>query len=106
MDLEQNIQEKLKAESYGVFRLTLKEGFKFEWFLLHHNNQMPLVYGEIIAKYIGNKNRYEERTVTGIYREPEQLGERGFKLNMLENLKVFVPYEAIYSYRKLEDLPF
>jgi|SRR3989344_1451594 len=106
MELEKSVKEKIESEEFGIFEVLLQEGFVFEWYTLEHENGMPMVSGNMVAKERNEVSPISERIALGVYRRKEQLSEKGFGMDVIGRLRIFIPYEAISSYKRLGDLSF
>ena|SRR3989344_2389099 len=106
MELEKSVKEKLESEEFGIFEVLLQEGFVFEWYTLEHENGMPKVSGSMTTRERNEISPLSERVALGAYRRKEQLSEKGFEMDIIGRLRIFIPYNAIFSYKRLSDLSF
>ncbi len=93
VSIKQNLISKLK-EGSGIFFIELIE----ECYFVLKEDKIRIAYAK------ENEFMWTDRTISGIYRNPNQIQEEHFSLYVFGDCDVKIPYQVIKDYKLLSSL--
>ena len=97
--VNEKIRQDILDKGYGLYFVVLRPRFFIE-------STANMTTRFAIRERPGANHRLEDRMITGTHRKNRDVSEEYFRLEIIRDFDIIIPYTAIIRYEKLRELPF